>query len=102
MNPRYGLLGGLNCGVIGEDILVFKAAVCRNTFSYSYFHRIIMSILACCLAVLLCCNTCVLFRKKKDIYNSINFPSDDNNDGKARVQAQVAPLTDARLRNRYY
>jgi hypothetical protein len=78
-------LGGLNCSVIGEDLSVFKTSVCANTFSYSYFHRILMMTIACCLSVLLCCNTCVLFRKKKDIFNAVNFPTDDE-EGRVRAQ----------------
>ena len=39
-------------------------------------------LIACLLGFLLCCNTCVIFRKKKDIYNSINYPSDDDNEDK--------------------
>ena len=74
---------------------VFASSVCNNTFSYSYYHRILMIIIAFCLAFLLCCNTCVLFRKKKDILNHINYPSDDNQ-GKNRAQ-QVDPRTDNRL-----
>ena len=39
-------------------------------------------IIAIALSFLLCCNTCVLFRKKKDIFNSINYPTDDDDDKK--------------------
>ena len=109
VDPTYGVLSGLNCGVIGEDLTVFKAALCQNTFSYSYFHRILMMVISMCLAFLLCCNTCVLFRKKRDIFNAIYYPSDDENDRRNPrgeqnnpYLARAAPLTDERLRNGRY
>jgi|JI10StandDraft_1071094.scaffolds.fasta_scaffold710894_3 hypothetical protein len=73
LDPKYGVLAGLNCSVLGEDIVLFKSALCRATFSYSYFHGILLLGMGLCLALLLCCNTCVLFRKKKDILNAVNW-----------------------------
>ena len=52
-------------------------------------------VMACCLGMLLCCNTCVLFRKKKDIYNSINYPTDDNSDKKVKNKSTKIKINSA-------
>jgi hypothetical protein len=67
LTPNYGMLWGLNCSVVGEDMQLFEEVACYNTFSYSYFHRILCMVISFSLLLLLCCNTCSLFRRRKDI-----------------------------------
>jgi hypothetical protein len=93
LQPKYGLLGGLNCQLVGDDLRLFQQSACHNTFSHAYFHRILALILAFALLFLLCCNTCVLFRSRKEILEA------------KMVQGPVVrahaldhnPLSDARL-----
>ena len=99
VDSKLGLVGGLNCEVIGQDLEVFQSSVCHNTFSYMYFHRMMAMLIACLLGFLLCCNTCVIFRKKKDIYNSINYPSDDDNEDKEHREDEYKDRDD-KSRNR--
>ena len=76
LNPKIGLMGGLNCGVIADDLAIFVTSLYKNTFSYCFHHMIFLSAISWSLVFVVWCNTCVLFRKKKDILNAINFPDD--------------------------
>lgn len=95
LTPDYGVLWGLDCSVVGEDMVLFQETACHNTFSYSYFHRILALLLSACLLLLLCCNTCTLFRRRKDILEHLQGPPKH----RANPYLPHDPLSNGRLHN---
>jgi hypothetical protein len=95
LTPNYGVLWGLDCSVVGEDMVLFQQTACHNTFSYSYFHRILALLISASLILLLCCNTCTLFRRRKDILEHLQGPR------KQRAHPYTAPdpLSNGRLQS---
>lgn len=44
LDPKYGLLAGLNCRVLGEDVKIVIQVACNNLFVNSYLLRIMFII----------------------------------------------------------
>jgi len=65
-DPTYGLVAGLNCRVMGEDIVVAKDTVCVSFFNSVFF--LLVTIGTCSFAFLfaLCCITCTGVRHYKN------------------------------------
>lgn len=78
-------------------MVLFQQASCNNSFSYSYFHRIICMVIAFSLLVLLCCNTCVIFRRRKNILEERYAP----NNARASPYLINDPLSNARLQGNH-
>lgn len=96
LTPNYGILWGLDCTVIGEDLVLFQEVACKNTFSYSYYHRIMCCIIGFALTALLCCCSCTIFRKRREIL-LVSYPPEDK---KAKAMPYQSPLSDFRLQDR--
>ncbi len=77
VNAQYGLLNGLNCQTIGEDVRLMKNVVCNGLFLYTYFTRVIFGILSFALLFLMCCVTCAGHRNCKQIEYGGNKYDDD-------------------------
>lgn len=43
-DPNYGIVAGLNCAIIGEDILLVLNTLCTNGFKLSFFIRLAFGI----------------------------------------------------------
>lgn len=58
-DPQYGLLSGLDCRVVGEDMSYTAASLCNHSFVHSFILRIMFIISGFSILVLLCCVTCL-------------------------------------------
>jgi len=58
LDPKYGMLGGLNCKVFGEDIQIFIDSLCINTFNSLYITRLAVGIASFGLFFSLFCIVC--------------------------------------------
>ena len=92
LTPDYGVLWGLDCGAVGEDMIILQRSACRNTFSYSYFHRILLLVISFALMFMLCCHTCSVFRRQREAI----LAAQEHNP-RARAEPYIDPLSDARL-----
>ena len=57
-NPRFGLIAGLNCNIIGEDLETLVNAVCVSNFNTLYITRLLMGIAAFGILFAMCCIVC--------------------------------------------
>merc|ERR1711974_268744 len=57
-DPQYGLIAGLNCLLIGEDIVTFVNSVCVTNFNTIYLTRLVMGISSFGILFSLCCIVC--------------------------------------------
>ncbi len=57
-NPRFGLIAGLNCLIIGEDLETLVNAVCVSNFNTLYITRLLMGIAAFGILFSMCCIVC--------------------------------------------
>jgi hypothetical protein len=57
-DPDYGLVAGLNCVLIGEDIQLFVSTLCVSNFNTVYLTRLIMGISSFGILFALCCIVC--------------------------------------------
>jgi hypothetical protein len=57
-DPTYGLVAGLNCVLIGEDIKLFVSTLCVSNFNTFYLTRLIMGISSFGILFALCCIVC--------------------------------------------
>ena len=44
IDPKYGLLAGLNCRLMGEDFQRFQQATCGSIYKNVYITRLILGI----------------------------------------------------------
>lgn len=65
VDPQYGLVAGLNCQVMGEDIVVAKNTVCVSFFNSLFFLLVTMGTSSFALLFALCCITCTGVRHHK-------------------------------------
>ncbi len=57
-NAKYGLIAGLNCRLIGEDIMLLVNSICVSNFNTIYITRMAMGIIAFGILISLCCIVC--------------------------------------------
>lgn len=57
-NENNGILTGLNCQILGEDINLIVSTTCNSLFNTFYFLRIILAIVSFCILFSICCITC--------------------------------------------
>ena len=57
-NPKFGLIAGLNCLIIGEDLETLVNAVCVSNFNTLYITRLLMGIAAFGILFSMCCIVC--------------------------------------------
>lgn len=53
-NPTYGIFGGLNCSVIGEDAQRVRGTTCGTAFTHTFIIRMVTGIIAYLLLASLC------------------------------------------------
>ena len=57
-NPTFGLIAGLNCLLIGEDINLVVSTLCVSNFNTLYITRLVMGISSFGILFALCCIVC--------------------------------------------
>lgn len=57
-NPTYGLVAGLNCKVLGEDIIIAKNTVCVSLFNSIFFLLVTVGTTSFAFLFGMCCITC--------------------------------------------
>ncbi len=57
-DPQYGLIAGLNCKIIGEDLQTMVSSVCVSNFNTLYITRLLMGIAAFGILFAMCCIVC--------------------------------------------
>ena len=57
-NAKYGLIAGLNCQIIGEDLNLVIASICISNFNTFYITRLLMGIAAFGILFAMCCIVC--------------------------------------------
>ena len=58
LNPKFGLIAGLNCKIIGEDLQTMVSSVCVSNFNTLYITRLLMGITAFAIVFAMCCIVC--------------------------------------------
>jgi len=58
VNPKFGLIAGLNCLVIGENLDLILGSLCVSNFNTLYITRLYMGISAFGILFALCCIVC--------------------------------------------
>lgn len=53
-----GVISGLNCLILGEDVNLMADVICINIFNTIYWLRLATAALAMSILVVLCCSTC--------------------------------------------
>lgn len=64
-NPTYGLVAGLNCKVLGEDIIIAKNTVCVSLFNSIFFLLVTVGTTSFAFLFGICCITCAGVRHFK-------------------------------------
>ncbi len=82
IDPKYGLIAGLNCQIIGEDLQLVVGSICVSNFNTLYITRLLMGIAAFGILFAMCCIVCSGVRhfkhsERKDRV-SPNFMGDKN------------------------
>lgn len=67
VDPTYGILAGLNCGIVGEDILLVLNTACTNGFQLMFFIRAAFGIAAFGILVTMWCASCTGVRHYKQM-----------------------------------
>jgi hypothetical protein len=58
VDPTYGLIAGINCLLIGEDIILMKNTVCVSLFNSLYFLFVTIGTSSFALLFSMCCIVC--------------------------------------------
>ena len=58
IDPKYGLIAGLNCQIIGEDLQLVIGSICISNFNTLYITRLLMGIAAFGILFAMCCIVC--------------------------------------------
>ena len=64
-DPQYGLIVGLNCLLIGEDMIRVVDVLCSEAFNQFYFLRLILGIASFGILFAMCCAVCAGVRHYK-------------------------------------
>lgn len=71
-DPTYGLVAGLNCKLIGQDIQQASTAFCQSLFTISYFTRLVLGLTSFGILFSLCCGVCTGVRFMKHDIRKLN------------------------------
>lgn len=71
-DPTYGLVAGLNCRLIGEDIQRATTTFCQSVFTVSYFTRLVLGLASFGILFSLCCGVCTGVRFHKHEIRKLN------------------------------
>ena len=55
LDPKYGIIAGFNCRVLGEDAQLFVNMICNRIFMHSFILRIIFAAASFSILVLMFC-----------------------------------------------
>jgi hypothetical protein len=77
VDPDYGLVAGLNCKLIGEDLQRFSKTFCQSVFTISYFTRLVMGLASFGILFSLCCSVCTGVRFHKHDIRKLNSAKND-------------------------
>lgn len=82
IDPKFGLIAGLNCQLIGENLKLVVGSICVSNFNTIYITRLFMGIAAFGILFSMCCIVCSGVRhfkhsERKDKV-SPNFMGDKN------------------------
>lgn len=58
LDPKYGLIAGLNCKIIGEDLQLMISSICVSNFNTLYITRLLMGIAAFGILAAMWCIVC--------------------------------------------
>lgn len=73
VDPTYGIIAGLNCGIIGEDLFLIVNSVCSHGYKLSFFIRLAFGIAGFGILFSVCCASCTGVRHYKQ--SAINSKS---------------------------
>lgn len=65
LDPTYGLIAGINCLLMGEDIVLTKNTLCVSMFNSFYFLFMTIGTATIALLFSMCCITCAGVRHYK-------------------------------------
>lgn len=58
VDPQYGMVAGLNCLLLGEDLNLVSNTLCVRLFNTFYFLRFALGLAAFGILFTMCCTTC--------------------------------------------
>lgn len=76
-NPDTGMLAGLNCLLLGEDINLIVSTTCSSLFTTIYFLRLTLAMVAFGLLFSVCCITCSGVRAFKNNERRSILPNEE-------------------------
>lgn len=65
IDPKYGLIAGLNCLLIGEDVVRITKVICNEAFNNIFFMMLICGIASFGILFSMCCAVCAGVRHYK-------------------------------------
>ena len=71
-DPKYGLVAGLNCRLIGEDFTAFTDTFCQSFFVVSYFARLAVGCASFGILFSICFGVCTGVRFYKNAIRKLN------------------------------
>lgn len=57
-DPNYGMISGLNCLILGEDINLISNTTCTKFFNTFFLFRLTLGIAAFGILFMMCCTVC--------------------------------------------
>ena len=85
-HPQFGMIAGLNCKLLGEDIVRVIDVTCLELFNNFYFSRLVIGIASFGILFSLCCSVCAGVRyfkhserKDKILGNTGDFGATNEN-----------------------
>ena len=67
IDPKYGMLAGLNCKVFGEDFEMFKNVICGSFYNNLFLIRLTLGIAGWGILFSMCCIVCTGVRHFKQV-----------------------------------
>ena len=58
-DPKFGLIAGFNCRVLGEDVLLLVNTFCDNVLVTTYFLQITFGVVGYLILFISCCSVCL-------------------------------------------
>lgn len=68
-DPKFGLIAGFNCRVLGEDVVLLVNTFCDNVLVTTYFLQITFGVVGYLILFISCCSVCLgvrHLRKQED------------------------------------
>ena len=71
-DPKYGMIAGLNCRLIGEDIQRTFDTLCQSLFTITFYIRLVMGLASFGILFSMCCGVCTGVRFMKHEIRKLN------------------------------